>query len=83
MQPAVDTATSDHDSLVRIETKLNVFITSQADHEARIRVLEKVAQEDTGAKDTKRNSKGVLIAELAAGAATIAAIGSLWVAIAK
>ena len=31
---------ADHDALVRVETKIDAFITSQADHETRLRLIE-------------------------------------------
>lgn len=30
----------DHDALIRVETKIDSFISAQADHEARIRIVE-------------------------------------------
>lgn len=75
--------TTDHDSIVRIETKMDVFIAAQNDHEVRLRVLEKANQEDTGAKDTQRNSKAVIIAEIAAGAGLLTALASLLIVLNK
>ena len=45
-QPLVQTA--DHDMLVRLETKVDIFISSQNDHEIRLRIMEKQAESRDG-----------------------------------
>lgn len=62
MQPAPDT--SEFERLVRIETKLDVAITRDADHETRIRRLERSMWIAVGAAAAGGGIVGQLIAPL-------------------
>lgn len=39
---------TDHDLLVRLDTKVDGFISSQVDHETRLRVVEKLTEQGIG-----------------------------------
>lgn len=47
---------TDHDLLVRLDTKVDGFIASQVDHETRLRVLEKLTEQENGSHKSKNST---------------------------
>lgn len=56
---------SDHDLLVSLNTKVDAFIVTNTDHEARIRVLEKSQSTDEGASGASKGFVTILISVVA------------------
>ncbi len=47
---------TDHDLLVRLDTKVDGFIAAQTDHETRLRVLEKLTEQENGSHKGKNST---------------------------
>lgn len=75
MTPSVDTNT-DHDLLIRLEAKVDAFIKSQNDHEARLRIIESEREQLIGSIRALRWISGFLglLAGLAAAMGTWALV---------